>query len=149
MTPHRSRRTRADETDALYAISAAAELAGMHPQTLRQYDRIGLVIPSRTSGRGRRYSTQDITRLREVQRLSQEEGINLAGVKRILDLRDRLAALEAELEEARSLLASPAARVRPRVFWADSTGQIIPRLRELPARRGERGGALVRRSWLP
>ena len=88
----------------VYVISVAAELSGLHPQTLRQYDRLGLVSPGRTSGRGRRYSARDIARLREVARLSQEEGVNLAGVKRILDLenendslRERIADLEAEL----------------------------------------------------
>ena len=70
----------------LYVISVAAELAGMHPQTLRQYDRLGLVSPDRATGRGRRYSLRDIATLREVQRLSHEEGINLAGIKRILAL---------------------------------------------------------------
>jgi MerR family transcriptional regulator/heat shock protein HspR len=71
----------------------------MHPQTLRQYDRIGLVSPGRTSGRGRRYSARDIALLREVQRLSQDEGINLAGVKRILELESQVAALQARLSE--------------------------------------------------
>ena len=69
---------------AVFVISVAATLAGMHPQTLRQYDRLGLVSPGRTPGRGRRYSARDIAMLREVQRLSQDEGINLAGVKRIV-----------------------------------------------------------------
>ncbi|HUR73661.1 MAG TPA: helix-turn-helix transcriptional regulator, partial [Sporichthya sp.] len=88
----------------VYVISVAAQLSGLHPQTLRQYDRLGLVSPGRTSGRGRRYSARDIARLREVARLSQEEGVNLAGVKRILDLendndalRERIADLEADL----------------------------------------------------
>lgn len=88
----------------VYVISVAAQLSGLHPQTLRQYDRLGLVSPGRASGRGRRYSAQDISRLREVARLSQEEGVNLAGIKRILDLentadalRERVADLEAEL----------------------------------------------------
>lgn len=88
----------------VYVISVAAQLSGLHPQTLRQYDRLGLVSPGRTTGRGRRYSARDIDRLREVARLSQEEGVNLAGIKRILDLenandalRRRIADLEAEL----------------------------------------------------
>jgi MerR family transcriptional regulator/heat shock protein HspR len=83
----------------VFVISVAATLAGMHPQTLRQYDRIGLVSPGRTSGRGRRYSARDIALLREVQRLSQDEGINLAGVKRILELESQVAALQARLSE--------------------------------------------------
>src|SRR4051794_29234694 len=93
----------------VYVISVAATLAGMHPQTLRQYDRLGLVSPGRTPGRGRRYSLRDIELLRQVQRLSQDEGINLAGVKRILELesmvdamRARLVELVAELEATRT-----------------------------------------------
>jgi len=81
----------------------------MHPQTLRTYDRLGLVQPGRTAGRGRRYSPRDVSLLREVQRLSQEEGINLEGIRRILQLGGQIAALqvrihelEAELEAARS-----------------------------------------------
>src|SRR3954447_1003720 len=83
----------------VYVISVAATLAGMHPQTLRQYDRLGLVSPGRTAGRGRRYSARDIEMLRQVQRLSQDEGINLAGVKRILELEDHVDALRARLTE--------------------------------------------------
>ena len=77
---------------AVYVISVAAELAGMHPQTLRQYDRLGLVSPARTSGRGRRYSHRDVERLRRVQALSQD-GVNLEGIRRILELECRLEAL--------------------------------------------------------
>src|ERR1700688_1376776 len=69
----------------VYVISAAAELSGMHPQTLREYERRGLVSPGRSAGRGRRYSMRDILALREIQRLSQEEGVNLSGIKLILD----------------------------------------------------------------
>src|ERR1700761_1301539 len=78
----------------VYVISVAAQLSGMHPQTLRHYERIGLVSPGRSAGRGRRYSMRDILALREIQRLSQEEGVNLAGVKLILDQ-------HRELEQAR------------------------------------------------
>ena len=87
------------ETDPVYVISAAAELSGLHPQTLRQYDRLGLVSPDRTAGRGRRYSARDIELLREVQRLSQEEGVNLAGIKRIRELEDQVTALQAQVAE--------------------------------------------------
>jgi MerR family transcriptional regulator, heat shock protein HspR len=90
---------RPDDDAAVFVISVAATLAGMHPQTLRAYDRIGLVSPGRTSGRGRRYSARDIALLREVQRLSQDEGINLAGVKRILELESQVVALQARLVE--------------------------------------------------
>jgi MerR family transcriptional regulator/heat shock protein HspR len=84
----------------VYVISVAAQMAGMHPQTLRQYDRLGLVSPTRTVGGGRRYSLRDIGRLREVAHLSQDEGVNLAGVKRILELEDQVEALRARLGEA-------------------------------------------------
>lgn len=87
------------EDAPVFVISIAATLAGMHPQTLRQYDRLGLVSPGRTSGRGRRYSARDIALLREVQRLSQDEGINLAGVKRILELEAQVDALRSRLTE--------------------------------------------------
>lgn len=93
-----------DDDAPVFVISVAATLAGMHPQTLRAYDRIGLVSPGRTTGRGRRYSARDIALLREVQRLSQDEGINLAGVKRILELEDQVAALQARLHELRAQL---------------------------------------------
>ncbi len=88
-----------DDEAPVFVISVAAQLAGMHPQTLRQYDRLGLVSPDRSAGRGRRYSARDVAQLREVQRLSQEEGVNLAGVKRILDLENQVAALAAQVRE--------------------------------------------------
>src|SRR5690348_2836323 len=95
------------EDAPVFVISVAATLAGMHPQTLRQYDRMGLVSPGRAAGRGRRYSAQDINLLREVQRLSQDEGINLAGIKRILQLEHQVAALRARvLEMQRELEAA-------------------------------------------
>jgi len=88
-------------------ISVAARLAGMHPQTLRQYDRLGLVQPGRAGGGGRRYSERDVALLREVQKLSQDEGVNLAGIKRIIgleqlvgELQERVAELEQQLGEA-------------------------------------------------
>ncbi len=92
-----ARMVRVDEP--LYGISVAAEMAGMHPQTLRQYDRLGLVSPGRAAGGGRRYSLRDIELLREVQRLSQEEGVNLAGIKRILELEREIETLRRQLVE--------------------------------------------------
>ena len=88
-----------DGDRAVFVISIAADLAGMHPQTLRQYDRLGLVSPSRSLGGGRRYSARDIEQLREVQRLSQEEGVNLAGIKRIIELENQVQALQTRLLE--------------------------------------------------
>ena len=87
------------EETPVYVISVAAQLAGMHPQTLRQYDRLGIVCPERTGGGGRRYSARDIDTLREVQRLSQDEGVNLAGIKRIIELTNQVDALQSRLSE--------------------------------------------------
>jgi len=82
-----------------FLISVAAELAGMHAQTLRTYDRLGLVSPRRSSGGGRRYSERDVELLREVQRLSQDEGVNLAGIKRIIELTNQVEALQSRIHE--------------------------------------------------
>ncbi|GAB2688398.1 heat shock protein transcriptional repressor HspR [Thalassiella azotivora] len=140
-----------DEDAPVFVISVAAQLAGMHPQTLRQYDRLGLVSPTRTRGRGRRYSARDVVTLREVQRLSQEEGVNLAGIKRILDLerqvevlREQVADLLDELEHARA-----AAGHARRVFAAGPAGEVVA---VRPGRRPDRsafgpGSALV--VWRP
>jgi MerR family transcriptional regulator/heat shock protein HspR len=78
------------EDRAVYIISVAAELAGVHPQTLRIYERRGLLSPARTAGNTRRYSERDIARLRMIQRLTQEQGLNLAGVKMIVEMEDEL-----------------------------------------------------------
>lgn len=88
-----------DENTPVYVISVAAQLSGLHPQTLRQYDRIGLVSPDRTPGRGRRYSARDIEQLKQVQQLSQETGVNLAGIKRIIELEDEVDALRSKVDE--------------------------------------------------
>jgi MerR family transcriptional regulator, heat shock protein HspR len=89
-----------DEELALYVISVAAELSGLHPQTLRQYDRIGLVSPSRARGRGRRYSLRDIALLRNVSRMVGE-GINLAGIKRIIELESAMSHMAIEVAKLR------------------------------------------------
>lgn len=85
--------------DSVLVISLAAELSGLHAQTLRTYDRLGIVTPERTSGGGRRYSLRDVALLREVQRLSQDEGVNLAGIKRIIELTNQVEALQSRLTE--------------------------------------------------
>ena len=87
--------------EEVFVISVAAELSGMHAQTLRTYDRMGLVTPQRTSGGGRRYSRKDVELLRTVQRLSQEEGVNLAGIKAIIQLQKENERLRNELQEVR------------------------------------------------
>ena len=116
---------RIDEDMPLFLISTAARLAGMHPQTLRTYDRLGLVTPQRTRGRGRRYSRADVVRLRLVQYLSQDEGINLNGVRRILELSSRVTGLEREVaelrEQVRALRAAPPGA---RVFTATARGGV-------------------------
>lgn len=108
----------ADEDTPVFVISVAAQLSGLHAQTLRSYDRQGLVSPGRTSGGGRRYSMRDIALLREVQRLSQEDGVNLAGIKRIIELenevdalRDRIAELTQELASAYAAAEQAAAAI--------------------------------------
>ncbi|BBY03976.1 heat shock protein transcriptional repressor HspR [Mycobacterium seoulense] len=93
------------EESRTFLISVAAELAGMHAQTLRTYDRLGLVSPRRTSGGGRRYSEHDVDLLREVQRLSQDEGVNLAGIKRIIELTNQVEALQSRVKELTDELA--------------------------------------------
>jgi MerR family transcriptional regulator/heat shock protein HspR len=133
----------------VYVISVAAQLSGLHPQTLRAYDRLGLVSPGRAAGRGRRYSLRDILSLREIQRLSQEEGINLNGIKRILELelaerRNRLlvaeltaeiSQLRAELESTRAVAARLATLARGRTEGA----ALVP-VRPHAAARGSTGG---------
>ena len=123
-----------DETP-VYVISVAAELSGLHPQTLRAYDRLGLVSPGRAAGRGRRYSLRDILSLREVQRLSQEEGINLNGIKRILEL---------ELAERRSrlMVAELTAEISQLRAELESTRAVAARLATLARGRAD-GAALV------
>lgn len=95
-----------------FLISVAAELAGMHAQTLRTYDRLGLVSPERSAGGGRRYSERDVILLREIQRLSQREGVNLAGIKRIIELSNQVDALQSRIVEMGEELA--ASRSTPR-----------------------------------
>lgn len=103
------------ENVGVYVISVAAELAGMHPQTLRTYDRLGLVSPSRSTGRGRRYSMADVRRLQEVARLSQDEGLNLEGIRRVLALTDQVEALQHRVQQLAEALTSSRAEAAKRV----------------------------------
>ncbi len=115
-----------DEDAPVFAIAVAAELAGMHPQTLRQYDRIGLVVPGRTRGGSRRYSARNIQQLREVARLSAE-GMSLPAIARILDLEDDVRMLRRRVTELETALrAERENRPGVRVFAAGATGQVIP-----------------------
>lgn len=133
-----------DEDAPVFAIAVAAELAGMHPQTLRQYDRIGLVVPGRTRGGSRRYSARNIAQLREVSRLSGE-GMSLAAIARVLDLEDEVRDLRRRVRDLENALREErAARPGARVFAAGSTGSVVTL----------RAGTRVRRSaelvlWRP
>jgi MerR family transcriptional regulator/heat shock protein HspR len=131
-------RTNPEEQDrAVYIISVAAELAGVHPQTLRIYERKGLLRPARTAGNTRRYSDRDIERLRMIQRLTQDQGLNLAGVKMIVEMgdeidrmRQRVSALDTELQRARRRLRDEIDRLRRDTRRAEIVPRSsVPRLR--------------------
>ncbi len=118
----------------VYVISVAAELAGVHPQTLRIYERKGLVDPARTGGGSRRYSDDDIARLRRIQDLTTA-GLNLAGVKAVMELEDELARVRRDLEETQAQAREAVERVH-RQYRRD----LVP-LKQSPARyRPRRGG---------
>ena len=136
-------------TDPIFAIAMAAELAGMHPQTLRQYDRLELVVPQRTAGQSRRYSMRDVMQLREIARLSAE-GLNLEGIRRILELENQVAELSGRVRELESALADELVN-RPgrRVFAGGGSGEVVPLRAGMRAQRNtqvvvwrplERGG---------
>ena len=133
-----------DENTQVFVISIAAELAGMHPQTLRQYDRLGLVSPGRTAGKSRRYSMRDVQKLQEIARLGSE-GVSLEGIRRILELEDHVNALSDRVRELETALADELLN-RPgrRVVAAGSEGEVV----------SMRAGTRVRRSnqivvWRP
>ena len=114
-----------NENTPIFAIAMAAELAAMHPQTLRQYDRLGLVSPDRTVGKSRRYSMRDVVQLREIARLSAE-GLNLEGIRRIIELENQVSTLTLRVRELESALADEMLN-RPgrRVFAARESGDVI------------------------
>lgn len=130
-----------DADKPLFVISVAAELAAMHPQTLRQYDRLGLVQPSRAPGRARRYSQRDVEKLRQVQELSQD-GVSLQGIKRIIELENQVAALQHRITELTRERDEALEQVESdqSVFAATASGEIVrlPRgRRRLPSERPE------------
>jgi MerR family transcriptional regulator, heat shock protein HspR len=128
-----------DETTPLFVISVAAELSGMHPQTLRQYDRMGLVCPTRTQGKSRRYTVQDVAKLREIQRLSTE-GVSLEGIRRVMNLVDENADLKQRVRDLERELANQVmSQPGNRVFAAGEQGVI----RLNPGQRPERSGSVV------
>ncbi|MGV8969601.1 MAG: heat shock protein transcriptional repressor HspR [Microbacteriaceae bacterium] len=114
-----------DEFSPVFAIAIAAELSGLHPQTLRQYDRIGLVCPTRTAGKSRRYSMHDIAQLREVAAMSAD-GVNLEGIRRVVELENHVSVLSSRVRELESALADELLN-RPgrRVFAAGTEGDVI------------------------
>ncbi|MCD0443623.1 MerR family transcriptional regulator [Glycomyces sp. A-F 0318] len=112
-------------------------MAGMHPQTLRQYDRLGLVEPARTPGGGRRYSARDVMRLREIQRLSQDEGVNLAGIKRIMDLEREVQAVRTEAAARIEGLAEELQRVRAQLAELHAVTGPFGRTTDIVLWRGE------------
>ncbi|GAB3150942.1 helix-turn-helix transcriptional regulator [Microbacterium neimengense] len=133
-----------DDEAPVFAIATAAELAGMHPQTLRQYDRLGLVVPGRTKGGSRRYSVRHIEQLREVSRLSAD-GMSLPAIARIIELENRVRELHGRVRDLENAMRAELER-RPgaRVFAAGPSGSVVPL----------RSGTRVRRSteivvWRP
>ena len=129
---------------AVYVISVAAELSGMHAQTLRTYDRMGLVSPARTRGGGRRYSDRDIELLRKIQALSQDDGVNLAGIKSIIELTEERDQLEAE----RDALADEVRALRDQLAAGQRSGAQHPQAQEQHTRgtQGPQGSQVPGRS---
>lgn len=138
---------RTDDYDSpVYVISIAAELADMHPQTLRAYERKGLVEPARTSGNTRRYSRRDVDRLRFIQTLTQDEGLNLAGVRVVLDLGEKLEGTRQRVRELEEMVRTLAARLKDDVAAAHQSHrfeivpaagrdvEVHPRMRRRPPR---------------
>jgi len=141
-------RSDVDPDTPVFVISIAAELAGMHAQTLRQYDRLGLVVPQRTRGGGRRYSSRDVYRLREVQRLSNE-GVSLAGIQRILDLEQQVERLKArvdDLSERNDVLLQTLGS-GDRIFAAGMAGDIVAMRQGVRPQRGRSTTTLA--LWRP
>lgn len=126
-----------DFNQPIFVISVAAELADMHPQTLRQYDRLGIVSPSRAPGKSRRYSQRDVNMLREVQRLSQE-GVSLEGIKRILELEIQVAALKRKVTELSEKLGRRRTPWDSRIFAAGTAGEVVSMARgQRPSARSQ------------
>lgn len=114
-----------DADTPVFAIAVAAELAGMHPQTLRQYDRLGLVSPTRTAGQSRRYTMRDVVQLREIAALIAQ-GLNLEGIRRILELENQVAELSERVRELEHALADELlAKPGRRIFAAGTAGEVV------------------------
>jgi len=151
-------RFRLDETDEtpVYVISVAAELAGLHPQTLRAYEREGLIAPARTEGGTRRYSRRDVERLRFIRTLTQDEGLNLAGVRVVLDLGEKLEAARRRVGELEDMVKVLAERVEQRPGASgEGRGGLVKapsrdmQVHELRRRTGKRPGNVQRATPVP
>lgn len=112
-----------DEEAPIFAIAVAAELAGMHPQTLRQYDRVGLVVPARTQGGSRRYALRHVEQLREVAALSAE-GMSLPAISRLIELENTVRGLRRQVAQLENRLQDEESR-RSRVFAAGASGSVV------------------------
>ena len=143
---------------AVLTVSVAAQLAGMHAQTVRQYDRLGLVQAKRTRGGGRRYSLNDVDRLLEIQRLSQDEGVNLAGIAKLMLARDREQKLRQHIRQLEKVVAEQKKELErqrgreSRVFAVGGDGSVFVVAREsirsqLPDAKPRRSGEIV--VWRP
>ena len=127
---------------AVYVISVAAELAGVHPQTLRIYERRGLLAPARTAGGSRRYSDADLVQLQRIAELT-DEGLNLAGVQRVLELERTVADLQAQLDDARQSHERRMAELTARGFNPGDRAPAVPGTRAVTIYRATRGPASV------
>ena len=139
-----ARRSNRSEDQGVYIISVAAELAGVHPQTLRIYERRGLLQPSRTAGNTRRYSDRDIDRLRAIQKLTQDKGINLAGVKMIVEMENEIERMRRRMEQMQRELGAARRRLEDQVrALRASRADIVP-VRSIPRFPWETGRAPAR-----
>ena len=145
----------AEDQDApVYVISVAADLAGLHPQTLRAYEREGLLTPARTEGGTRRYSQRDVDRLRFIRTLTQDEGLNLAGVRIVLDLGEKLEASRRRVSELEEMVRVLAERIEDRPGGGDRF-EIVKappsqvEVHSLRRRTGQRGGPVQRARPIP
>ncbi|MBI4729260.1 MAG: helix-turn-helix transcriptional regulator [Acidobacteria bacterium] len=134
VTPKTARKVTDEGNRALYVISVAAELAGVHPQTLRGYERRGLLRPARTEGRARRFSMRDIEHVRLIQSLTQEAGMSLAGVARVMDMTRELEEMQRHVAEMRAEMEQVRRRMEEEIERAQRAGraEIVPFRREPP-----------------
>lgn len=130
-----------NDEQPVFVISVAAELSNMHPQTLRLYERKGLVVPKRTTGKSRLYSKSDIEKLKSIQYLTQEIGINLAGVKQVIELKNQLEQAEMNLRAAEAEMEKVKQKAKSEItnILMNNSPQIV--------RRGETGVVPFNLDW--